>query len=121
MLSVPQLANKGAEVGFDQTGCTLTMGGVALTKAKLKEKLYKSKVTYPEAEPALQVQTQDQSRIWHNCLCHSGEEALRRVLKGDVVGGLRPNTFRVPKGICDGYEQGKQARKAFPKAEKHRA
>jgi hypothetical protein len=104
LLSVSQLVEKGVQVGFGKTGCTLTYQGKCLGTAKKEGKLFCFQATHQE---------EDQSKLWHDRLGHPGHQALRQLIQGEYVKGL-PTGLRPSEGVCEGCLKGKQARKPFP-------
>lgn len=120
IISLSQATESGCDVRMREDFLTLhDKHGNLITRAKrARNRLYKVNMEIVDAK-CLQMDALDNSTIWHARLGHIGAEALKTMVRKELVIGMPE--ISVEKETCASCMFGKQSRQPFPKSSSYRA
>ena len=120
LLSVPAMAQMGAEVCFDKEKCVVIKDGKKITVGNvLAGKLYR--VTAPEFSHHSTASNAPSLKIWHERLGHLNLDYVNQLTKKNLVTGMRIDDSVSSEKICESCVIGKMHKQCFPKVSQHRA
>ena len=100
LFSVSSITRKGGTVLFNERGVTISDGYGEAVFGKLKDGLY---VVKPETLGSASLASREPSDrwlLWHRRLGHLGSGNLRRLVREDMVSGMKLN-LNAPKQFCN--------------------
>lgn len=123
LLSVSKVVANGANVVFTPEACVIKKGTSTVMEGTQKDGLYKFKapaIINKEIAPEFvaTARTTVTPEVWHKRYGHLGYDALKRLVKEDMVKGinLTPEDIKAT-GICKACAQAKHSRSPFERAE----
>ena len=116
LLSVPAMTLMGAQVSFDKEKCIVSKDGKEFEIGKLaKGMLYTvENIEYANA-------TSESSDIWHERFGHLNSHYISKLVKDQMVNGMKCDVTKEAQKECKGCSLGKMHKLSFPKTSKHRA
>ena len=114
LLSVPAMAQMGAEICFDKEKCTVIKNGKKITIGHmLNGKLFR--VNTPEFAHLSTMSNILSLDMWHQRLGHLNHEHINQLKKKDLVDGLEIDKNTSYEKNCESCALGKMHGQSFPK------
>ncbi|CAI7854858.1 unnamed protein product [Closterium sp. NIES-53] len=113
LLSVTQLAKKGAKVTIDDSKMNLFFKGKQFAQGVLNGELYQLK-THPRVASSNVAQGSKATlKVWHNRLAHANYNSVKELANKGLAKGFDVAAGDDKKGVCVACVEGKMARKPF--------
>ncbi len=119
LVSLGTLQRNGAVFESIENGVKVTLGGDELFRASfvgISGTLYHISTVQIQSVSAYVAAVSPSLRTWHRRMAHLNLEAIRNMIRKDMVDGLSINGLHEYDHVCEGCVLGKSHRLPFPKA-----
>ena len=117
LVSLGTLQREGAKYQSDGDGILVKLNGDELLRATLIGTLYYlDHIPSGQANAAFSAISSGSLRLWHRRLGHLHLDAIREMVRKDMVSGLKISSPKTYDHVCEGCVVGKSHRLPFPKA-----